>query len=469
MMVSLLIFCSAFAGSATFYFDGDSDTYGDPALFLIEDSLAVVPDYVQVTGDCDDNNDTAHPAALELCNGRDDDCDGVVDNGAACGCTHGTFGDRAFQFCQTTLNFQQAESACVGMDYNLAHVEGPGDNAYLYATAVTIQNQRWWIGLHDKDVEDTFEWNDGSTSNYRNWGQNQPNNAGNTQHCVEINESTLAAGTWNDAQCNGSQSYVCNAPPDLQVWFLDADGDGFGDADQALDSAAIPAPDYVLDSSDCDDTNAAIHPGAVEITCDMVDNDCWDGTVDEPDEDGDTFTVCRDCDDNNPFVSPGSNEVDCDGVDNDCEVTTTDGVDYDLDGVNYCTDCDDDEASIFPGNSEVHCNGQDDDCDVDTLDEPPDQDADGQLICDGDCDDNDDSIYTGAVEIADNGIDEDCDGSDLVTGQTPDGSRQWTPEDGGTDSTLTASGCDCDASGATPSWLWFSMLTLAVFRRRPRP
>lgn len=40
----------------------------------------------QVCGgdDCDDSVGTIHPGAVEGCNGKDDDCDGTIDNGASC-------------------------------------------------------------------------------------------------------------------------------------------------------------------------------------------------------------------------------------------------------------------------------------------------------------------------------------------------------------------------------------------------
>jgi hypothetical protein len=64
---------------------------------------------------------------------------------------------------------------------------------------------------------------------------------------------------------------------DAVVWFIDADGDGYGDVSAAI-SCHSPSG-YVADSSDCDDSDTTINPGAVEII-DGIDNDC-DGEIDE--------------------------------------------------------------------------------------------------------------------------------------------------------------------------------------------
>lgn len=55
-------------------------------------------------------------------------------------------------------------------------------------------------------------------------------------------------------------------------WFQDADQDSFGNPYVWVPSVGRPAG-YVADSTDCDDGNAAVHPGAAE-TCDGVDSDC---------------------------------------------------------------------------------------------------------------------------------------------------------------------------------------------------
>ena len=61
--------------------------------------------------------------------------------------------------------------------------------------------------------------------------------------------------------------------------YLDSDADGFGDA--SVPSGPVPfcAVGYVENDLDCDDSNSAVHPGAVEV-CNGIDDDC-DGTIDE--------------------------------------------------------------------------------------------------------------------------------------------------------------------------------------------
>jgi hypothetical protein len=65
---------------------------------------------------------------------------------------------------------------------------------------------------------------------------------------------------------------------DVTTFYLDADGDSYGSPDATYAACAAPAG-YVADSSDCDDGNVAIQPGATE-TRDLVDEDC-DGLTDE--------------------------------------------------------------------------------------------------------------------------------------------------------------------------------------------
>ncbi|MFT5679444.1 MAG: hypothetical protein ACI8RZ_000348 [Myxococcota bacterium] len=126
-----------------------------------------------------------------------------------------------------------------------------------------------------------------------------------------------------------------------KTWYLDSDTDGYGDP--ATTAEAATAPDgHVVDGTDCDDSNAAIHPGVTEV-CDHLDNNC-DGVIDEdlplfdwyPDSDGDGWgdddgvvSDCvalsghietgGDCDDIDSLTSPDAAEVCDDGIDNNCD------------------------------------------------------------------------------------------------------------------------------------------------------
>lgn len=118
----------------------------------------------------------------------------------------------------------------------------------------------------------------------------------------------------------------------LGAYKMDNDGDGGQTAN---------------DSGDCNDGDPDIHKGAAEVAGNFVDDDC-DGLADEtdqPDGNGGTMTVPSDdtmdrdqdgvtiadgdCDDNDATIHVGAVEVCGDGRDNDCDGNADWGVDGD--------------------------------------------------------------------------------------------------------------------------------------------
>ena len=191
-----------------------------------------------------------------------------------------------------------------------------------------------------------------------------------------------------DTETTDTGSPVDTGPTDTggtTVADYDLDNDGFDDV--------------AFGGTDCDDSDATIHPGAPDVPYDGIDHAC-DGL--EDDLDGDGFLLVDDCNDLDATIFPGAPDIPYDGIDHAC-----DGLEDDLDGDGFdlVDDCDDLDADFHPGAPDLPYDGIDHACDG--LED--DLDGDGFLLVD-DCNDVDATVFPGAPDVPYDGIDHACDG-----------------------------------------------------------
>ena len=201
-----------------------------------------------------------------------------------------------------------------------------------------------------------------------------------------------------------SWSLLTIAAPQLaHAW--DDDFDGFFDAND---------PNHPGEGDDCNDQDASINPAAEEV-CDNVDNNC-DGQIDENcglmcdgvqnvDDDCDGFMEnSGDCNDTDAAINPEAVEVCGNGVDENCNGNDDDA----------CPPSDSNGNGDNNGDGDSDGNGddgEDGDSDGDGDDDlNVDNDGDGFTENQGDCDDTSPLVVPLPGEICGDGLDNDCNG-----------------------------------------------------------
>jgi len=340
-----------------YYRDQDGDGFGNVADTIRRFVTTAPTGYTTDSTDCNDNNAAVNPAATEICNGIDDNCDGIVDSLAMPGLIlymsmNGTANDLSGNGLNGTI-FGSVTATTDRFGNPNSAMEFPGntssyirvnDQPLLRPSSITLSawvrmgSQPGLTGFVNKSINCYNDsWHFGSQGgNYSTWVSNStncgdfvqmtsPNSVGNWRHVVfTLDDVADTRRMYVDGNLVASGSYTSSIPYDGNPVLIGA----------AIENGNLDFPFH----GSLDDVmifNRAIT--ATEVNTLFTQGSPLQAlnTRYYADADGDGFgdpalsqLACSqpvgyvlnntDCNDNSAAVYPGATEV-CDGLDNDCD------------------------------------------------------------------------------------------------------------------------------------------------------
>ncbi len=261
------------------YEDADGDGIGTFETQTTAQCLPPAGTWVNIAGDCDDADPAVNPLAIEVCNGFDDDCDGLADDD------------------DPGVDPTSYEQWHPDLD-----LDGFGDNAFVVDACAPPVPGAITDGtdcddddpdirpdapevcdLVDNDCDDLIDDADPSidpASQNEYFADADADGYGDPLIMALACRPTAGSGVDNDLDCDDADPLV-NVPQD---WYFDEDGDGWGVPPSLGFSCFPPGPDTGPFLGDCEETDPAFNPGAIEDCFDGIDQNC-NGDLDCDDAD----------------------------------------------------------------------------------------------------------------------------------------------------------------------------------------
>ena len=279
----------------------------------------------------------------EVCNGRDDDCDGTVDEESICGPEVITYEGAGYILLEAVDSWSNQRDLCRSYPgYDLMIVDSLAEwVAVESALGVTSDV---WVGGNDTFSEGSFIWSATGLAigPYDGWASEEPDGLPEDADCMAVD---YAADEWTDFKCTTLFAAVCQVAPALSDTTGTTDSDDDGIPDPGDPCPFDPANDVDGDGVCGDEDN-----------CPFLFQDSQ--------ADGDSDGYGDDCD-----VCPADATHICSLTISDGECPCTCDMSTDIDCTNVCGNyiLEESEACDGDGPNETACPRNDFNCDDDDV------------------------------------------------------------------------------------------------------
>jgi len=168
-------------------------------------------------------------AELEVCDGLDNDCNDLADDGDVCpgGCKGVSAFGHVYMFCTTPLAAEAAASVCSEHDMTLVQVDDLEESDWVHTTMAAEQVTGPYIltGGSDAAEEGRWVWPDGTqfwdggaygqavNNAFTHWTDGEPDNSSqyNQPEACAVIRLVDTPGYWSDTDCEREMVFACEA------------------------------------------------------------------------------------------------------------------------------------------------------------------------------------------------------------------------------------------------------------------